>query len=243
MSSIPTPTIPLQLSAASVDELKGLGEMLQRIFVRNKNQHRRSHWWKALKGFKRELGLVLGELAALQATTNTSTSTSNSKPALTRRLEARLRVLGEEKMHAWYMTFTQLVAAGQFAPVGLVLMAAAARAAKLLGVTDVYEVLNNGSSNSSKVNATRGEKVPTLKAARMHACTQTVKQPGLPEAHMYLTRTTSLIKGRAWFEKPPAHRIPSFAYQTRFWVETRSPSRVRSGDHPTKTSCESVSTM
>lgn len=139
MSSIPTPTIPLQLSAASVDELKGLGEMLQRIFVRNKNQHRRSHWWKALKGFKRELGLVLGELAALQATTNTSTSTSNSKPALTRRLEARLRVLGEEKMHAWYMTFTQLVAAGQFAPVGLVLMAAAARAAKLLGVTDVYE--------------------------------------------------------------------------------------------------------
>ena len=105
MSSIPTPTTPLQLSAASVDELKGLGEMLQRIFVRNKNQHRRSHWWKALKGFKRELGLVLGELAALQAATSTSTSTSNSnsKPALTRRLEARLRVLGEEKMHAWYM--------------------------------------------------------------------------------------------------------------------------------------------
>ena len=101
MSSIPTPTIPLQLSAASVDELKGLGEMLQRIFVRNKNQHRRSHWWKALKGFKRELGLVLGELAALQAATGTSTSTS--KPALTRRLEARLRVLGEEKMHVWYM--------------------------------------------------------------------------------------------------------------------------------------------
>lgn len=145
MSSIPTSTIPLQLSAASADELKGLGEMLQRIFVRNKNQHRRSHWWKALKGFKRELGLVLGELAALQAatsistSTSTSTSNSNSKPALTRRLEARLRVLGEEKMHAWYMTFTQLVAAGQFAPVGLVLMAAAARAAKLLGVTDVYE--------------------------------------------------------------------------------------------------------
>ena len=105
MSFIPTPTIPLQLSAASVNELEGLGEMLQRIFVRNKNQHRRSHWWKALKGFKRELGLVLGELAALQATTSTSTSTStsNSKPALTRRLEARLRVLGEEKMHAWYM--------------------------------------------------------------------------------------------------------------------------------------------
>ena len=105
MSSIPTPTIPLRLSAASMDELKGLGEMLQRIFVRNKNQHRRSHWWKALKGFKRELGLVLGELAALQAATSTSTSTSNSnsKPALTRRLEARLRVLSEEKMHAWYM--------------------------------------------------------------------------------------------------------------------------------------------
>lgn len=101
MPPTPTPTIPLQLSAASVDELKGLGEMLQRIFVRNKNQHRRSHWWKALKSFKRELGLVLGELAALQAAT--STSNSNSKPALTRRLEARLRVLSEEKMHAWYM--------------------------------------------------------------------------------------------------------------------------------------------
>ena len=103
MSSIPTPTIPLRLSAASMDELKGLGEMLQRIFVRNKNQHRRSHWWKALKGFKRELGLVLGELAAMQAATGTSASTSTSKPALTRRLEARLRVLGEEKMHVWYM--------------------------------------------------------------------------------------------------------------------------------------------
>ena len=52
---------------------------------------------KALKGVKRELGLVLGELAALQA------ATSTSKPVLARRLEARLRVLGEEKMHAWYM--------------------------------------------------------------------------------------------------------------------------------------------
>ena len=105
MSSVPTPTIPLRLSAVSVDELKGLGEMLQRIFVRNKNQHRRSHWWKALKGFKRELGLVLGELTALQAATSTSTGTGTgtSKPDLTRRLEARLRVLGEEKMHVWYM--------------------------------------------------------------------------------------------------------------------------------------------
>lgn len=99
MSPIPTPAIPLRFSAACVDELKGLGEMLQRIFVRNKNQHRRSHWWKALKGFKRELGLVLGDLTALQAASTTTTS----KPALTRRLEARLRVLGEEKMHVWYM--------------------------------------------------------------------------------------------------------------------------------------------
>ncbi|OCL09110.1 hypothetical protein AOQ84DRAFT_405294 [Glonium stellatum] len=141
MSSIST-TTTLQLSATTIDELQGLSEMLQRIFVRNKNQHRRSHWWKALKGFKRDLGLVLAELAALHTAGpigSIAATPSASKSAVARRLQARLRVLSEDKMHGWYMTFTQLVAAGQFAAVGLVLMAAVARVAKLLGVTDVYE--------------------------------------------------------------------------------------------------------
>ena len=40
------------------------------------------------------------------------------------------------------------MAAGQFAPVGLVLMAAVARAAKLLGVTDVYEEIASADMRS-----------------------------------------------------------------------------------------------
>jgi ribonuclease MRP protein subunit RMP1 len=59
------------------------------------------------------------------------------------KLEKRLQFWDGNCVHDWYLTFTQLVAANQFAMIGLVLMAAVARVCKTTGITDLYEEIGS----------------------------------------------------------------------------------------------------
>lgn len=62
-----TPPIASTLKPAAVEELRALHTMLHLLFHRNKNQHRRSAWWRFFAGFRRELGRLLRELDELGA--------------------------------------------------------------------------------------------------------------------------------------------------------------------------------
>ncbi|ORY09885.1 hypothetical protein BCR34DRAFT_486602 [Clohesyomyces aquaticus] len=117
----------LAASGAEKRALVDIHELLDRLYVRNRNQHRRSHWFKSLGQFRKQLGLLIGELE--DGKTNT--------------LEQRLRFWDERCIHQWYLTFTQLVAAGPFAVMGLVLMAATARICKISGITEFYEEIGS----------------------------------------------------------------------------------------------------
>jgi ribonuclease MRP protein subunit RMP1 len=70
--------------------LHDIHELLNRIFIRNRNQHRRSHWWKSLHAFRKQLGLLLGELEATK------------KAEREAKLEARLRYWDDNFIHQWY---------------------------------------------------------------------------------------------------------------------------------------------
>jgi ribonuclease MRP protein subunit RMP1 len=69
--------------------LHDVHELLNKIFVRNVNQHRRSHWWKSLHAFRKQLGLLLSEL-------------DGKKSEREDKLAARLRYWDEKFIHTWY---------------------------------------------------------------------------------------------------------------------------------------------
>ncbi|EAT83352.2 hypothetical protein SNOG_09160 [Parastagonospora nodorum SN15] len=100
--------------------------LLDKIFARNQNQHRRSHWWKSLHAFRKQLGLLLEEMAGSKAEA---------------KIEARLRYWDEKFIHMWYY---QLVAVGPFAMLGIVMMASVARVCRICGITAVYEEIASG---------------------------------------------------------------------------------------------------
>ncbi|USP75757.1 hypothetical protein yc1106_03031 [Curvularia clavata] len=133
-SSSNTPSITASpLFSASTHEIAMLHDihsLLDKIFIRNRNQHRRSTWWKALHGFRKQIALLLGEFEA----------TSLREQERRQKVEARLRYWDARgEVHSWYYQFSQLVAVGPFSMLGLVLMASVARVCRITGITAVYE--------------------------------------------------------------------------------------------------------
>ncbi|KAF2490377.1 hypothetical protein BU16DRAFT_151096 [Lophium mytilinum] len=140
MGPKPTPNHALSLTPTEKTELATTLELLTRLYVRNVNQHRRSHWFSSLVAFRKQLGLLLGEIEAATE----GIKSLKGKKAQEAKEEGEMKVterLGfwDEVCHGWYLTFTQLLAAGQFAVLGLVLMAAVARVCKLVGITEFYQ--------------------------------------------------------------------------------------------------------
>lgn len=111
--------------------LQDIYELLNKLFARNRNQHRRSHWWKSLHAFRKQIGVLLQEMEGKR-------SERESK------LVARLRYWDEKCIHQWYYQFSQLVAVGPFAMLGLVMMASVARVCRISGITAVYEEIASG---------------------------------------------------------------------------------------------------
>lgn len=106
--------------------LQDIHELLDKLFARNRNQHRRSHWWKSLHAFRKQIGVLLQEM-------------EGKKSERESKLEARLRYWDDKCIHMWYYQFSQLVAVGPFAMLGLVMMASVARVCSISGITAVYE--------------------------------------------------------------------------------------------------------
>lgn len=128
-------------------------ELLETLFTRNRSQHRRSHWWKSLHAFRKQLALLLNEMEG------------GRKSERVAKVEARLKFWDEKCVHVWYWyvlpsylsdmarskwagerslltvdsQFSQLVAVGSFAMLGLVLMASVARLCRITGITSAYE--------------------------------------------------------------------------------------------------------
>ncbi|CAO2649559.1 Nn.00g069440.m01.CDS01 [Neocucurbitaria sp. VM-36] len=130
-SASPAITATTLLTATSHEKamLLDIYELLNKIFARNRNQHRRSHWWKALHAFRKQTGLLIREM-------------EGKKSEREGKLEARLRYWDEECIHQ--CQFSQLVAVGPFAMLGLVMMASVARVCRISGITAVYEEIASG---------------------------------------------------------------------------------------------------
>jgi ribonuclease MRP protein subunit RMP1 len=87
----PAITAGVLLNVSSHDKamLLDIHDLLNKLYVRNSNQHRRSHWWKSLHAFRKQLSLLLQEL-------------ESKKSEREAKLEARLRYWDEKCIHQWY---------------------------------------------------------------------------------------------------------------------------------------------
>lgn len=90
-SAIPLITASTLLAATPHDKamLHDIYDLLNKLFARNRNQHRRSHWWKGLHGFRKQISLLIREM-------------EGKKSERESKVEARLRFWDERCIHAWY---------------------------------------------------------------------------------------------------------------------------------------------
>jgi ribonuclease MRP protein subunit RMP1 len=81
----------LSISDAEKGSLRDVLALLNSLFVRNRNQHRRNHWFKSLQQFRKQLGLLLDEMDGK--------SVKVKEDKLTRRLQ----FWDEGCIHSWYL--------------------------------------------------------------------------------------------------------------------------------------------
>ncbi|CAP80097.1 Pc12g04700 [Penicillium rubens Wisconsin 54-1255] len=99
-----------------MDEILTVHSMLHLIFHRNKNQHRRTKWWKWLSILKR-------------ATLDFARSGVKSH------LATHKRGLPNDQANSFLSAFSTVVADNQFSALGVVLLAVLARLSKITGIS------------------------------------------------------------------------------------------------------------
>lgn len=158
ITTIFTPTLPstlLNLSSTNqqrIDLLTHL-RLLHLLHHRNRNQHRRSLWFRYFEGFRREitafcrnLGIEVERKTRSKAIggAGLKTKANDTTPALSPLAinQATLRLqhwLTSSLIPRWYTAFTTLASTPSFAPLSLTLLALFARILKLTGALDVWK--------------------------------------------------------------------------------------------------------
>lgn len=105
-SSPSPPTFPatplLTASPKDLAQLHDIHALLDRLFVRNRNQHRRNHWFKSLWQFRKELRLLLDAVE------------HPKKGWAAEQISARLRYWDEKCVHGWYLYVLLLFSSSSF---------------------------------------------------------------------------------------------------------------------------------
>lgn len=128
--------------------LQHLSSLLHLLHHRNKNQHRRSVWWRSFSLFRRHLDLLLEDLRFLRTalpitgTTHLARTRKKAEDARRRtRITQRRDFWREVLVARWQHAFSQVVADGRFAVIGVVLMAILAQVVGIVGIVAELEEL------------------------------------------------------------------------------------------------------
>lgn len=135
-------TPPSSWSKPKQAELQHLADLLHLFHHRNNNQHRRATWYRHFSTFRKQLNLLNLDIATLNAAPATHLERSRKlkrdvevKGLIQRRVEVWKDVYVEK----WFLAFSQVVADGRFAVLGLVLLGALAGVCETVGVTGLLE--------------------------------------------------------------------------------------------------------
>lgn len=134
----------VKLSPQNLEQLKHITDLLHLFHHRNKNQHRRSIWWRHFTTFRRQVNILLEEYQHLNETPTTHLERTKKK---TKDKETEAKILDrltfwrDVMVPKWQHAFSQIVADGRFATLGLVLIASLAQVCQMVGVIAAFEDL------------------------------------------------------------------------------------------------------
>ena len=127
-----------------MNELQQLANLLHLLHHRNKNQHRRGIWWRHFSTFRKRLRQLLADSRSLHQVPTTHLERHHKAArddGVKRSISQRLALWRDVLVPKWHHAFSQVVADGRFAVLGLVLLAGLAQACAILGVTVEMEAL------------------------------------------------------------------------------------------------------
>lgn len=142
-------TSPLKTTYTSSDltTLQHLTSLLHLFHHRNHNQHRRSIWYRHFSLLRKQVSSLTTSIASLNETPTTHLARTRKKardPQVRASIQQRLVFWQDVMVPRWQRAFSQVVADGRFAVLGLVLMASLAEVCKVTGVTAALDEVGQG---------------------------------------------------------------------------------------------------
>jgi hypothetical protein len=141
-----------EMSREDEKSLRQLADLLHLFHFRNKNQHRHSLWWRSFSMFRQQLNHLLNDICLLTdaPTTHLARARKKSQDAKYRtNIQQRMNFWQETLLTRWQHSFSQLVADGRFAVLGVVLIAVLTQVCAITGLTANLEEL--GQANVEKL--------------------------------------------------------------------------------------------
>ncbi|KAF4551624.1 Hypothetical protein D9617_13g101260 [Elsinoe fawcettii] len=135
-------SLKLSLPPTDLSTLHHLHALLHLAHHRNKNQHRRSHWYRHLSLLRRHLATLLTfyDLQAEEPDTFSARHRKKTQDKLTReKVRLELEYLQDVLMPRAWSRFSQLVADGRFAVLGTVLVGMLGEVGRVTGVTGAID--------------------------------------------------------------------------------------------------------
>ncbi|KAI5365071.1 hypothetical protein Slin15195_G046080 [Septoria linicola] len=125
------------ISPDQLSSLSYLSTLLHLFLNRNKNQHRRSIWFRHFSVFRRNLAFLLQDLESLNTIPTSHAARAKKKlsdPILISRIRVRLDHWRDILVPKWHHAFSQLIADQRFSVLGLFLMGVLAEVCQIVGL-------------------------------------------------------------------------------------------------------------
>lgn len=132
------------ISKENCETIQHFSNLLQLFHHRNKNQHRRSVWWRQFSIFRtqlRRLNVTVQKLQEIPASHLAKAKKKSEDKQTLGRIEQQLAFWENVMVPKWHHAFSQLTADGRFATLGLVLLSLLAETCQITGITKCFESL------------------------------------------------------------------------------------------------------
>jgi hypothetical protein len=214
------------ISRENEQSLRHVADILHLFHFRNKNQHRHSLWWRSFSTFRQQLNRLLQDISLLTDVPATHLERARKKAQDLKsraRIQQRLTFWQNVLLTKWQHAFSQLVADGRFAVLGVVLIASLAQICAITGLIATLEQL--GQAEVEKVfeefakedwglapessRSTRCEDLGQVVAREpilRHHSSATVCHAVLPAQHDFSLDTRSLIQMQRREQPSPEKR-------------------------------------
>lgn len=130
------------VSKPDLEKLQHLSNLLHLFHHRNKNQHRRSVWWRHFSVFRRQLNSLVAEVQSLHEVPATHLQRTKKKAQdrqMQDRISKRLELWRNVLLPKWHSSFSQVIADGRFTVLGLMLVAALGQTCHITGLTSGFD--------------------------------------------------------------------------------------------------------